>query len=168
MSPIDWQMVIIFMFGSDYWGKKQPELTWLWAFTLSMDPTICVLPSGSMKKAILGLAIYYLRQVGAASMIPPTRQKETMYSAHVLYRVGMAMMTFLGRDLGNIGLIISIRSTPGSSCFFFRFWSGLIVSTFKCAWPLPLNSSSILKIHYVTYKFLAISWANEWMNSCSS
>ena len=84
MSPIDWQMVMRFIFGNDYCGKKQLEFTCNCAFTRSIDPTIYVLPSGSIKKAMLGLAICYLRHVGAASIIPPTRQNAAIYSAQVL------------------------------------------------------------------------------------
>lgn len=76
MSPMDLQIVIMFMFGSDYCGKKHPALTYYLAVNLSIDPITSTWPSGSIIKAILGLAIEWLRHVGAASIIPPTLQKD--------------------------------------------------------------------------------------------
>jgi len=78
------------------------------------------MPSGSIKKAMLGLAIWWLRQVGDASMIPPTRQNDDMYSCQDLKRFGIAMIAFLGRYLVRIGFIYSTKSSYGSSCFFFK------------------------------------------------
>jgi len=158
----------MFMFGRDCWGKKQPEFTYYLAVILSNDPITSTLPSGSRMNEMLGLAIYWLRQVGAASMIPPTRQKDAMYSCQFRKSEGMATCAFLGRYFASIGLMCSTKSIPGSICFFFSCWRGGIWSIFKWACPLPLNSSSILKIQVETYKFLEISWASENINSDSS
>ena len=147
------------MFGRLYWGKKQPALTYCLAANLSKDPIMLTKPSGSIQKEIDGLAIWWLKQVGEASMMPPTLQKEAMYSAQLLKRVGIAIIAFLGSCFANMGLSASTRSISGSSCFFFRVWIALMLSTFKYACPRPLNSSSILKIQIETYRFLAISWA---------
>ena len=158
----------MFIFGSDFWGKKQPALTCWRAVNLSMDPIILVFPSGSTRKEIEGAAIWWDKQVGAASMIPPTRQNDAMYSAQDLNKEGIAIMAFLGSHLANNILICSMMSTPGSSYFLFKVCKGLIWSRFREACPLPPNSSSILNIQVWTYKFLAISWAREWINSYSS
>jgi hypothetical protein len=83
-------------------------------------------------------------------MIPPTRQKEDIYSAQLLNREGIATIAFLGKYLARMGLIYSTRSRFGSSYFFLSCYKGLIRSTLRLAWPLPLNSSSILKIQVVT------------------
>jgi hypothetical protein len=37
-SPIDFEIVIIFMFGSDCYGKKQPAFTYSRALNLSTEP----------------------------------------------------------------------------------------------------------------------------------
>jgi len=60
-------------------------------------------------------------QVGAASMMPPTLQKEAIYSAQFLYRDGIAIIDFLGKNLASIGFICSTRSIAGSNYFFLRF-----------------------------------------------
>ena len=57
ISPIELQMVFMFIFGSDYWGKKQPALINCFAANLSIDPSKSTLPSGSMIKAMDGLDI---------------------------------------------------------------------------------------------------------------
>lgn len=158
----------MFMLGRDYYGKKQPAFTYVRAAKRSAEPITCTWPSGSIRNAMLGLAIWWLRQVGAASMMPPTLQKDAIYSLQLLNREGVAMTVFFGRNFASIGLISSTRSELGSSYFFLSCWRDLIWSTLIKAWPRPLNSSSILKIHVDTYKFFAISWAKECMNSCSS
>jgi hypothetical protein len=60
-------------------------------------------------------------QVGAASMIPPTLQKEAMYSAQLLKSNGIATIAFLGRYLARIGFIYSTKSKFGSSYFFLSY-----------------------------------------------
>ena len=75
---------------------------------------------------MLGLAIWWLMQVGAASMMPPTRQNEAMYSAQLLNRDGIATIAFLGKYLARMGLICSTRSRFGSSYFFLSACNALI------------------------------------------
>ena len=59
-------------------------------------------------------------------MIPPTLQKDVMYSAQLLKSIGIATIAFLGRYFARIGLIYSTKSKFGSSCFFFSAYRGLI------------------------------------------
>ena len=102
--PIDELIDCKFIFGRDYCGKKQPPLTNSFAVNLSNDPTSCVSPLGSINIAIEGLAIWLVWQLGAASIIPPTRQNELRYSGQLLYRFFDAIITFLGKYFYNYSI----------------------------------------------------------------
>ena len=54
-------------------------------------------------------------------MIPPTLQKEAMYSDQLLKSNGIATIAFLGRYLARIGFIYSTKSKFGSSYFFLSY-----------------------------------------------
>jgi hypothetical protein len=71
------------MLGSDCCGKKQPALMNSLDANLSIDPISSISPSGSIKKLRDGLDICVERQVGEASITPPTRQKSEIYSSQV-------------------------------------------------------------------------------------
>ena len=60
------------------------------AENLSIYPKIRKPPSGSIMNAILGLNNWWLIHVGAASIRPPTLQKDCMYSLQFLYKDGIA------------------------------------------------------------------------------
>jgi hypothetical protein len=135
------------------------------AANLSNEPINSMFPSGSMKKAIDGLAKVLGGHMGAASMTPPTRQNWSRYSSQDLYRPSEAIFAFFGRTFEMTSYIFSIM---GSVISIFLFLSSRIVfmeSTARVAWPLPLNSSSILNIHVFTNKLCAISLAREFRNS---
>jgi len=72
-----------------------PAFWYSLAANLSIDPISYTLPSGSITKETEGAPICMLRQVGAASMTPPTLQKFWRYSYHPLYSLPMASLTFL-------------------------------------------------------------------------
>lgn len=55
-EPMARDIVIRFICGRLVWGKKQPALMYSFAANLSKDPISSMLPSGSMKKAMDGLA----------------------------------------------------------------------------------------------------------------
>jgi hypothetical protein len=57
ISPIDVHIVIIFILGKLYYGKKQPAFIYVLAAKRSIEPIIVIYPSGWIKKAIEGLAI---------------------------------------------------------------------------------------------------------------
>jgi hypothetical protein len=84
------QIVIIFILGKEIYGKKHPVLIFGLAENLSIDPKIRQPPSGSIMNAILGLDNWWLIHVGAASIKPPTLQKDCMYSFQFLYNDGIA------------------------------------------------------------------------------
>ena len=153
------------MFGSDYWGKKQPELMYSLAANRSTDPRSSISPSGSTMNEIDGDDIWLDKHVGTASMTPPTRQNCSRYSSQLWYKVFIGMTTFLDKKRVRMSIICSIRGSPTFSGFFLRFASGFTWSIFKYAWPLPLNSSSILNNQVWTYKLFAISFASEDRNS---
>lgn len=101
-------------------------------------------------------------------MTPPTLQKFYRYSCHPLYNLPIASLTFLCRCLLRMAIILSTKSSLISTCLLLISDNALMLSTYKVACPLPLNSSSILNTHVLTYRLLAISLANYSINSCSS
>ena len=106
------QMVYMFMLGRDCWGKKQPELMYSLAEKRSTEPRSCTSPSGSTIKAIEGLDIWFERQVGTASMTPPTRQKAYKYSFQLWYNGRIGITAFFGKNLVRISMICSISASP--------------------------------------------------------
>ena len=148
-----------FIWGRLVCGKKQPALTYSLAANLSKDPMISMWPSGSMKKAIEGLDIWLIEEIGDASMTPPILQKCSINYSHDLNNVFYAILTFLGSTFLKTSISFSIMPSVIST-FFFR--SSIIVFTFSIfrkAWPLPLYSSSILKIQVLTNKLFEINLA---------
>lgn len=117
---------------------------------------------------MLGLAIFIDRQLGDASIIPPTLQKAVKYSPHVKQRPFMAITAFFGKYLVKISITQSISDSQSVITFFLSCQSGLTWSKLRQAVPLPLNSSSILKSHVCTYKFARINFAREKWNSQAS
>lgn len=158
----------MFILGRLYCGKKQPEFMYSFALNLSTEPNSCTSPSGSTIKAIDGLDIWFERQVGTASITPPTRQNACRYSAQLWYNGRMGITAFFGKNLVNMSMIYSMSASPIWIGFLRKFASGFTWSMFRYAWPLPLNSSSILKSHVCTYKLLAINLASDIINSYSS
>ena len=77
------QIDFMFILGNDYWGKKQPPFTYSFAWNLSMLPMSEISPFGSTMNAIVGLAIIVDKQLGEASIMPPTLQKFLRYSCQL-------------------------------------------------------------------------------------
>lgn len=75
------------------------------AVNLSIEPKTWHSPSGSIKNAMLGLDSQWLIHVGAASIIPPTLQKDYIYSFQFLNREGIATCAFFGKYFIKIDLI---------------------------------------------------------------
>ena len=90
-------IVIKFIYGRDVYGKKHPAFMYSLAANLSNEPINSMFPSGSMKKAIDGLAKVFGGHIGAASVTPPTRQNWSRYSSQDLYRPSEAILAFFGR-----------------------------------------------------------------------
>ena len=91
--------VVRFIAGKLVCGKKHPAYTYSLAWNLSYDPRISISPSGSIINAIEGLDTLEGAHKGAASITPPCLQNFSMYASKVLKRLGMAILTFLGRIL---------------------------------------------------------------------
>ena len=138
------------------------------AANLSTEPISWTSPSGSTTKEIEGLAIWFDKQVGTASITPPTLQKASIYSAQLWNKDFIGITTFLASIFYRMSIICSISPLPTWIGFFRRFERGRTWSMFRYAWPLPLNSSSILNSHVCTYRLFAMSLARESRNSCSS
>ena len=101
-------------------------------------------------------------------MTPPTLQNYSKNTCHVGYSLPIAILTFLAKNLFNIFIILSTRSSLISSCFLRRSYKVFILSMFRYACPRPLNSSSILNNQVFTYRLFDISLASYNMNSYSS
>ena len=106
------QIVYMFILGKLCCGKKQPELMSSLALKRSTEPSSCTSPSGSTMKAIEGLDIWLERQVGTASMTPPTRQNDYKYSAQLWYSERIGMTAFFGKNLVKMSMICSISASP--------------------------------------------------------
>jgi hypothetical protein len=90
-----------------------------------------MLPSGSTKNAIEGLANIFGGHIGAASITPPILQKCSIYSSQSLNKVGYAILTFLGRTFFKTSKSFSMIDSVISTFFFRSSIMVLTVSTFS-------------------------------------